>query len=103
MYKFSAPGMNKSEISRTTIEFTARPAHETLQNEYEETGFETRLRETITENMLPPSYYDHPVVETNPEELVVPVGLYMDGLPYSLVDSVLGVWFINMVTGMRHV
>ena len=27
----------------------------------------------------------------------------MDSLPYSLVDSVLGVWLINLITGARHV
>ena len=27
----------------------------------------------------------------------------MDALPYSLVDSVIGVWLINLITGARHV
>ena len=43
------------------------------------------------------------MVLRNPGRLVAPVGLYMDALPYSLVDSVLGVWIINLVTGARHV
>ena len=37
------------------------------------------------------------------QELVAAVGIYMDALPYSQVDSVLGVWAINLVTGARHV
>ncbi len=28
--------------------------------------------------------------------------LYMDGLPYSQTDGVVGVWLINMSSGMRH-
>ena len=43
------------------------------------------------------------MVQQNPGCLVAPVGLYMDSLPYSLVDSVLGVWLINLITGARHV
>ena len=42
-------------------------------------------------------------MQQNAGRLVAPIGLYMDSLPYSLVDSVLGVWIINLVTGARHV
>ena len=31
----------------------------------------------------------------------LPVGIYSDGLLYSQVDTVVGVWLINLVTGSR--
>lgn len=43
------------------------------------------------------------MVVNNPGQLVAPLAIYMDALPYSLVDSVLGVWLVNLVTGGRHV
>jgi len=50
-----------------------------------------------------PCYYSNPVVEAGMEdgELVLPTALYMDGVPYSLTDSVVGVWLVNLVTGNR--
>ena len=57
---------------------------------------DTTDAEQIENNGLPTSYYNHPVVESSDED-VLPVGLYMDGVPYSLTNSVVGVWFINLI------
>ena len=62
----------------------------------------TRLREAITSTNLPRAYYDHPVVANHGDESVLPIAIYMDGLPYSLTDSVVGVWVANLVTHRRH-
>ena len=32
----------------------------------------------------------------------MPVGMYIDSVPYSQTDSVFGVWFFNIVSGVRH-
>lgn len=60
-----------------------------------------RLEEAIASGEMQPGYTNHPLVlgSTTP---VVPVSLYMDGVPYSLTDTVVGVWMINMITGLRH-
>ena len=91
MYKFSAPGMKKSEVSRTSVKFDTVPGHESIGKDFDDPAYETKLREAIHSKSLPLSYYNHPVVTANPTELVAPFSLYMDGLPYSLVDSVLAV------------
>ena len=33
---------------------------------------------------------------------MVPIAIYMDGVPYSLTDSVVGFWVVNLVTEARH-
>ena len=53
---------------------------------------------------LPPSFKDNPIVRAaSPDELVFPVALFMDGLPYSETDSVNAVWLVNMITGKRSI
>ena len=81
-----------------------RPAPEILEaNAFQDDFYAVKLREAISEGGLPPGYDDHPLVLANPNELVAPFGIYMDSLPYSLVDSVVGVWLVNLVTQARHV
>ena len=41
-------------------------------------------------------------IQERPGEGVIPLSLYMDGVPYSHTDSVIGVWICNMLTGVRH-
>ena len=103
MYHYDVPGRQRRSEERCSITLAAKPAHETLESDYKNPSYSTQLREAIREGLLPPSYDDHPVVLENPTELVAVVGIYMDALPYSQVDSVLGVWAINLVTGARHV
>ena len=80
-----------------------RTAHEALEADFQSQTYALQLREFIAEGSAPPSYESHPVVQRNAGRLVAPLGVYMDALPYSLVDSVLGVWVINLVTGARDV
>lgn len=103
MYHFEVPGRDRRSEERCSITLAAKPSYETLEVDYRNASYSTQLREAINEGLLPPGYDDHPVVLENPTELVAPVGIYMDAVPYSLVDSCLGVWVINLVTGARHV
>ena len=43
------------------------------------------------------------MVTRNPTEHVWPISLFVDGVPYSQVDSVIGFWLVNMVNGQRYV
>ena len=62
----------------------------------------TKLVEMIESEQLPPSYFDNPVVQAAEPGEVLPLQMFVDGLPYSLVDSVCGIWIINMVSGRHH-
>ena len=50
---------------------------------------------------LPEAYHSHPIVIAHPNEAVIPWGLYMDSVAYSGVDSCLGVWLIDLLSGTR--
>ena len=78
------------------------PAHETA-DEYmtDHPEATVKLLEALASNELPPAYHEHPLVVAHTDELIMPWGLYMDSVPHSLVDSVLGVWLINLITGWR--
>ena len=100
-YTLSAPGQKRGELSRSTIELPTRPPHELAQEELERNPTVlTRLLEARRSSDLPETYDTHPVVRGT-TDLVVPWGLYMDGVSYSLTDSVLGCWLINLVSGAR--
>ena len=75
-----------------------------VARELAELGAALRVAEYIDVGM-PPAYHDHPVVrERGPDvgdELVALVALFLDCLPYSLIDSVLGLWIHLLPTDKR--
>jgi hypothetical protein len=102
-YCLEVPGRRKHDISRTKFNVEVIPPHESILAEIaEDPSVLIRLQEAKSTNDLPPSYTQHPIVLNNPNDDVLPMALYMDGLPYSQTDSVVGVWMINMISGMRH-
>ena len=48
------------------------------------------------------NYHEHPAVKRNPNEDMFPVALHMDAVPYSLTDSVVGIWLFNLWSRQRH-
>ena len=67
-------------------------AHDTL----------SKLNESVENGTLPKCYYENPIVKANPFERILPLVLYLDGLPYSQLDSVIGFWLCNYITGKRY-
>ena len=55
-----------------------------------------------TTNGLPKNYHEHPVVKRKFNEDVCPVAIHMDAVPYSLNDSAVGIWLVNMLSVQRH-
>ena len=52
---------------------------------------------------LPQVYLNHPAVTSAPAGVDVhPVALYLDGVAYHRLDSVLGIWVYFLLTGHRH-
>lgn len=79
-------------------------AHELIHRDYESITAREKLVEAVEANELPPSYYSHVVVQKHKDsgKLVVPLGLFIDGVPYSETDSCIGWWFIDLVTQKRY-
>ena len=104
-YTVDVPGHSKHDLSRTIHQVPTLPPHECIVDDMGATGFETRLRECIGGG-LPAAYWEHPAVRNAPQDgpggPPVPVNLYVDGVPYSQTDSVLGWWVEVVPTGQRH-
>ena len=101
-YILTVPGMPRGGQTRGEIQLAVKPPHELAdKSNVEDPRASVRLLEAIDANELPPIYDDHPIVRAHPGELVMPWCLYMDGVAYSLSDTVLGIWIYNMVTGTR--
>lgn len=102
LYSIQVPGHRRHDLSRTTHTLKVMPGHESLAKEMErDPSLSLRIREAIDEDTLPPSYMEHPVVQDSATP-VLPVGLYVDAVPYSRTDSVIGMWLVNLLTNSRH-
>ena len=81
------------------------PLHEALFDEVSERkDMPNLLAKALSQYTIPPNYHSHKVVvdSRGSDDLVYPCALYIDGLPYSITDSVVGVWLVNLLTDRRH-
>ena len=94
----------KHDIERSTNFVPILPAHEQMEEDRDGLEASKLLLEQRKEKEggLPPCYYDHPVVEAaDPGEVVLPIATYIDAVPYSHTDGVIGWWVINLLDS-RH-
>ena len=101
-YEIEMPCCSKDGLGRESRWTPVLVPQEELDAELRDTpGWAEELQTAINEGAFPPSYDDHPVVVASTRP-VVPIALFVDGVPYSHVDSIIGFWIINMLTGRRH-
>ena len=97
-------GQGKHDIERSEYLVPFLPAHEQVAQDRD--GLDASkiiLEQKKTSNDLPPCYWNHPVVQNAaPDETVLPIAVYLDGLPYSQTDSVIGFWVVNLLDGARY-
>ena len=104
LYLLEVPGTLKRDLARVVHDFWTLPGHEQLVEDVDDDPVcRARLKEHIRKHDLPPCYWDHPVVAASSEEdAVYPIALYMDAVPYSHTDGTLGVWLVNLISGVRY-
>ena len=100
MYNIKAPVQLGGGTGRGCHTISVIPPHEALDETFADED-RRELRQAIEDNDLPPCYYTHPLVVANPGVDVFPLAIYLDGVPYSNVDSVIGVWVVNIVNRRR--
>jgi hypothetical protein len=101
-YTLQVPGHRKHDMDRSTGDLQVVPIHEAVEAQLEDDPlYLTDLQAAIDRGELPPSYHEHPLVRASPEP-PVPLGLYIDGLPYAINDSVVGMWILDLVRGTRQ-
>ena len=102
LYIKDCPGYDNVALARIVAPVPLLPAHEQVAaNIEEDVGMRTNLADKLRTRSLPLAYYTHPVVVAHPDEAVVPLAIFIDGLGYSLVDSVIAFWVLNLISGTR--
>ena len=102
IYIVELPSYNKKSILRDKHRFATLPAHEEFAKHVEDRRWGAELIEYRGRACR--AYIEHPIVrkaEAEGSELPLPISIYLDGVPYSHVDSVIGFWLIFMLTGAR--
>lgn len=101
MYDLYIRGRRRHDIAGSSFAVKVRPIHEVVAaNMADSPDAIEELEHMKQSNELPQSYFEHPVVRGTADP-VVPLSMFLDGLPYSLSDSVLGAWVKNEVTKKR--
>ena len=107
LLRLTVPGVALNEPNGTSMQLICLPPHEIMEAEVADSNAEMSMRlriaDMISSGELPPAYESHPVVVANPGDCVVPLTVYLDGVPYSNTDSVVGVWVENIATGSRGI
>ena len=70
------------------------PPHESIE---EELAASVAAADTSTQE-LPQTYSQHLVVRSSAPGTVCPLAIYVDGTPFSKLDSILGIFAVNIVT-----
>jgi hypothetical protein len=105
-YEYDIPSYNKSDGSRYLRPCYMHPAHEVMQLQMQDDNVTREMHNNAIENhLLPPRYWDHILVK-DAIRLKTPYpfmwAFYLDGLPYSLADSCIGLWVENVLTRDRY-
>ena len=106
LYELETPAQGKHDLSRCTRTMHVLNLHEELAEHMADPAVRTKLIEWESSGDAPPAYTDHPLVRAgapigSPSGRVLPVALYMDGVPYSQTDSALGFWLSCLLTHRR--
>ena len=102
LYHVGYQGHSKYDAARSRHTLPTIPPHEAIADEVSATPdlIDEHARSVATCDW-PPAYTDHVVVSST-TATVLPLAVYIDGVPYSRTDSVLGFWVENMASGARH-
>lgn len=101
-YEFKVPCSTKNKPGRDSMWLPALVLQEELDAELRgNPGWAEQLQHCISDNLFPPTYDTHPLVAGS-QSRVVPLALFVDAVPYSNVDSIIGFWVVNLMTQVRH-
>jgi hypothetical protein len=102
-YSLSVPGADRADGGRIVRQLEVQPPHELLAEEVRgnpkvlEELAAARPHEEWARN-----YSEHPVVVANPAGTVLPLAVYLDGVPFTRTDGFLGIWVYNLISWRRH-
>ena len=97
------PCSDSGDGSRTSYTIPEIPAYEALKQEMAESGseLELKLAKLVEDDMVPPVYTTHPVAIASNMK-APPIVLYVDGVPTTKKDGVVGFWVDFLLSVKRH-
>ena len=102
LYEADLPGHSRHDLQRTSHKTSFLPLHEQLADHLGQHPEEFELvKQRIKDGDTPPCFKEHEVVVSNPSEVIVPIALFIDAVPYSETDSVMGCWGMCLLSGRR--
>ena len=100
--RIAVPAFNKAAFSRDTLSLPVVPVFEALARELEEDpGMQDRLQDMVDQESLPPLVTEHCLFKASKGKSL-PTVLYVDGVPTTKSESLLGFWIYCLVSAKRH-
>ena len=104
-YELEVPTYRKFDACRSTLKLPCVPGHESLFEEVSmfADDLKTQAKDKFDAFKFPPAFIEHPVRTSAADgELVLPIAIYIDGIAFAKRDSVTGFFFVNLLSGQRH-
>ena len=96
-YRVHLPSSHKHDLSRTSHETLVTCPHEAMATEVSK---DPSILERVSTTHWPHLYWQNPIVRDSAEP-VIPMALYLDGVPTTNRDGALGFWMYNLITLKR--
>ena len=102
-YIVDVPGYSTYASFRTVHKIPCAPPQEAIDSELQQNpGLLEQLDSIpVAEQNWCRAYSAHPTVKSSSQR-PVPIALYLDGVSYSTIDTVIGFWIVNLLSGARH-
>jgi hypothetical protein len=100
--KLALPSSDKSDGSRITHNMYVLNPHDAINMEVaDDPTIHDTLAQHVADGKLPPSYMEHPVARASGHK-ALPCFLYIDGVPTTKHDGVIGFWVYCAISLRRH-
>lgn len=98
-YKVRVPGFSHVEAERSYDDISVLPPHEAFARMLAETpDLPERVRQGLADGCVPPSFAQNPIVRSaSATETIVPLAVYIDGVPVTRRDGLIGYYMYSII------
>jgi hypothetical protein len=101
-YRLSMPAFQRWSLGRSLIDCDVNLAHERLKEHIDAApDFFEKVDEAAKSSGWADRYRNHELLKVPGGDRLVPLALYIDGVPFLKRDSAIGFWLSNLATGQR--
>lgn len=102
-YIAQVPAFDAAHDGRFKLHMPFLPLHESLQSELEaDESIASKWADSVSSSEWSRAYHSNRLVVDNPNEIVYPVAVYLDGVNFAERDGLLAVYGYNLLTQVRH-